>query len=946
MSVGRYDDGGGPARYDAFISYNHAADGRLGPAVRDGLHMFARPWYRLRALRVFCDLRSISATDGLWPAVQEVLDGSRCLILLASPESARSVWVQREIARWQQVQPRRPILIGRTGGEIVWDHAAGDFDWARTTALPAALRGWFTDEPLWIDLSGARQAASLADPVFKDAIATLAATLHGRSKDDLLGEDVRQHRRARRFRRLSWAGLSVLTVLAVVAAIVAFAQRSTAIDQRDTALANQLVAEASTVEVTQPGLARQLIAAAYRLKPTPQVRSAVIASGEIPQEIHTSASGFAYSSDGRLLAITRSGQAPENGFREEISHVWLYDAATLRVVSEWSLDSHLSVSAVAFSPDDRQLAVAHGTEVRLTDVTNPRAPVHGAVLADHAQTVSSISFAPDGRLLATGSDDGYLRLWAPSGDGAAELRAERQVCAADWLETVRFTRAGRFVAVGCDVGDEATLRMWDVTDPSTIKPAAKAVSGIRLFDLAADGDQLVTSTASKNQVWEIDPAASLRRPRTLTVPGGMGRVEILANGPRDRVAAVSDDGRVRVWDVAGQPTVVAQLPLPNFDSKNADALTFSPDGNSIALATPRSNAGPGGADLSGTVRIWHIADGRERRARAAVTGQSAKVSPLAVSADGHTLASSDGNTVQLADVTDPAHPAPLASIPVEGAVHLAFSPDGDSVAIAHEQGGAVRLIDISDRRNPREVAEWLAPDAVGAAFSGDGRLLAVSTFTAQVYLFDTSQPDRTEPVGYLPVVGHSVAFLPDRPVMAVSIGFSKIIELWDVSEPANAKQLSADTSHTYQVQELAISADGGTLASSARDGTVRTWRFAAGRLVQRSVVADSGDVNAVAVSPSGRRMATLGRDLTIRVYALMGDVAVPELVFHVGNTAETTIGFIGEHALAVGTTYGVVDIWDLDLDAALRTLCTGYGAPITPDQWHRVLPDLPYRRPC
>lgn len=944
MAVGRYGDDVGPAKYDAFISYNHAADGRLGPAVRDGLHMFARPWYRLRALRVFCDLRSISATDGLWPAVQEVLDGSRCLILLASPESARSVWVQREVARWQQVQPRRPILIGRTGGEIVWDHAAGDFDWARTTALPASLRDWFTDEPLWIDLSTARQAESLDDPVFRDAIATLAATLHGRSKDDLLGEDVRQHRRARRFRRMSWAGLSVLTVLALVAAIVAFGQRSSALDQRDTALANQLVAEASTVQVTQPGLARQLIAAAYRLKPTPQVRSAVIASGEIPQEIHTTASALAYSSDGRLLAVTRSGQAAENGLPEKISHVWLYDVATLRVVSDWSLNSHVSVSAVAFSPDGRLLAVAHGTEVRLTDVTNPRVPEHSAVLAGHAKTVSSISFAPDGRLLATGSDDGRLRLWAQSGDGAAELVAQRRVCTAEWLQSVRFARSGRFLAIGCDVGDAATLRIWDTSNPNSIKPAGKTVPGIREFDLAADGDRLVTDTASQIRVWDIGSAASLRRPRMLTVPGGVSRAGILAYGARDRVAAVSEDGLVRVWDVSEQPTMVAQLPIPNFDSRNADALTFSPDGNSIVLATPRSNAGPRGADLSGTVRIWHVADGRERRARAAVTGHSAAVSPLAVSADGHTLASSDKNTVQLADVTDPAHPAPLASIAVDGEVALAFSPDGNTVAIAREED--VRLIDITDRRNPRQVAEWSTGIPVTAAFSGDGRLLAVGTFNEQVYLFDTTQPERTEPVGYLPVVGWSVAFLPNRPVVAVSIGLSKTIELWDVSAPANAKRLSVETSHTYQISEIAVSADGGTLASVARDGTVRTWRAVADRLVRRSVIADSGDVTAVAVSPGGRRMATLGRDLTIRVYKLFAGVAVPELVFHVGNTAQTTLGFIGEHALAVGTEYGAVDIWDLNMATALRRLCTGYGEPITPQQWHRVLPDLPYRRPC
>src|SRR5205807_10037379 len=41
------------AGYAAFISYSHAADGRLAPAVERGLERLARPWYRRRALRIF-----------------------------------------------------------------------------------------------------------------------------------------------------------------------------------------------------------------------------------------------------------------------------------------------------------------------------------------------------------------------------------------------------------------------------------------------------------------------------------------------------------------------------------------------------------------------------------------------------------------------------------------------------------------------------------------------------------------------------------------------------------------------------------------------------------------------------------------------------------------------------------------------------------------------------
>ena len=59
--------------YDAFISYSHAADGKLAPALESALEGFAKPWYRRRALNLFRDQTSLSATPGLWPAIEQRL---------------------------------------------------------------------------------------------------------------------------------------------------------------------------------------------------------------------------------------------------------------------------------------------------------------------------------------------------------------------------------------------------------------------------------------------------------------------------------------------------------------------------------------------------------------------------------------------------------------------------------------------------------------------------------------------------------------------------------------------------------------------------------------------------------------------------------------------------------------------------------------------------------
>lgn len=68
---------------------------------------------------------------------------------------------------------------------------------------------------------------------------------------------------------------------------------------------------------------------------------------------------------------------------------------------------------------------------------------------------------------------------------------------------------------------------------------------------------------------------------------------------------------------------VAELPLPDRDSGNADQLTFSPNGNRTAVVAPGADAGPRGKGIpGGTVRVRKPADPGEPRAMAALTGHA------------------------------------------------------------------------------------------------------------------------------------------------------------------------------------------------------------------------------------------------------------------------------------------------------------------------------------
>jgi hypothetical protein len=77
----------------------------------------------------------------------------------------------------------------------VWDDSSGDFDCARTSATPQSLRGVFTREPLFLDFRKLRSTRlSFDDEEFLDRVALIAAPLHGKERDEIFGEHIRQHR--------------------------------------------------------------------------------------------------------------------------------------------------------------------------------------------------------------------------------------------------------------------------------------------------------------------------------------------------------------------------------------------------------------------------------------------------------------------------------------------------------------------------------------------------------------------------------------------------------------------------------------------------------------------------------------------------------------------------------------------------------------------------------
>jgi hypothetical protein len=112
--------------------------------------------------------------------------------------------------------------------------------------VPNSLKNQFPGEPLYVDLRWAKteENLSLRHSQFRAAILDIAAPVHGRAKDELDGEDVRQYRKTRRWAWTAGIVLAVLAVAATVAAVLAVQQRDQAEVRRQIDFSRQVAAQA------------------------------------------------------------------------------------------------------------------------------------------------------------------------------------------------------------------------------------------------------------------------------------------------------------------------------------------------------------------------------------------------------------------------------------------------------------------------------------------------------------------------------------------------------------------------------------------------------------------------------------------------------------------------------------------------------------------------------
>jgi WD40 repeat protein len=851
--------------YRAFISFSHESDEKLAVALQAALSRFAKPWYRTRSMRVFQDAASLSANPGLWDSIQQALAQSEFLVLLASPASAQSRWVQQETDWWVKNRSVGKLVICLTDGTILWDNAAAAFDWDKTNAIPASLRHAFAAEPLYADFRAAKAAGTLrsSDPAFRSALLNVAAPLLGRPKDELDSEDIRLHRKARRTALAAAVFIVMLGLLAGVAS-------NTAHQRQKIAASRALASEAASPQEDRT-LGLLLSIESRRIVDTVESRRALLST--LQQLPHVES--FLW---GHTDAVTRAVFSPDG--KTVLSAGWdnriiEWDTASHQPKGD-PIDTPQGLVGVAFDTEGARFASTATGAVVIRDAATGR-PLGEPFKAD--EDFLHVAFSPDGKLIAAstaayGAHPSKVYIWdiashrpfvdsllgsnfAFSPDSARLAIAQYEAVFLYDLKTHRlgrqpltghtkniasiaFSADGALLAAGAE--DNAVV-LWDVKRQralGTLKGHAATVESL-LFD---PGAAFLYSGSHDGTLfkWNLE---SLEAAGTLVknVRAAISSIFLTPDGHLKSLAL--DQQRVVMLEVNDDPPLGRHVKAP--DSHNSN-IAFSPDGRLLAS----------GAEFGG-IALWNVATGQPDGIP--LPGHERQVTGVAFTPDGKELisASMDGSII-FWNLDSRSALGPQVHADRSPVWSLAGSPDGKTLAA----GGDAQLVywDTATRQQRGPPTDSQKDRLWALAFSPDGALLASAGNDLQTDLWRTEQQgvlDKTvgtptqDNVELMPV---GLAFSPNGALLATSAP-QHAVALWDVK--SGQPLLPALVGHSQAVTGVAFSGDGGLLASGSADGDIRLWDMATHELIG-TLSFQQKAIHGIAMEQSRQLLASVDED--------------------------------------------------------------------------------------
>ena len=369
---------------------------------------------------------------------------------------------------------------------------------------------------------------------------------------------------------------------------------------------------------------------------------------------------LSFSADETLLALVID---PIPGGTQP-AEVW--DLGLMRRVNVFP--GRRDIDSVPFIPRSRSLVVSGGTKPRIWRLDAPTSP---DALRGHTDEAWSAAFSPDGKVLATGSDDSdereTIKLWDPaSGRLLAGWNAHTATVA-----SLAFSPDGRFLASSSlDSGkpESANVKIWEVASRSLLASLLGHDGSVRSLAFSPDGELLATAGDDGTvRLWNTADRTS----RAVLLGHATYAVSVAFSPDATRLASGSNDATVKVWSVSS-----GELLSTLQHGANANAVAFSHEGSLLAAA---------GDD--GQIKLWNHETGE---LTSTIYSAADQLRCLAFTRDGRYLtASGRDKVIRLWDVSTGQEALYLAGH--EAQVNaLAFSSDG-RILSSCSHDGAVKL---------------------------------------------------------------------------------------------------------------------------------------------------------------------------------------------------------------------------------------------------------------